>query len=121
MVTPMTLKERERGKSFIFKRKWEKKNAGKAEQPYRSFSLLKCRGEKEMSPETSPAAGPCCLAAQEGFGVRLGDPGAVVPTLPVPPAWAAAGFHLAWLKLLFLASLVIRWLQRRQTIHAGFC
>jgi len=40
--------------------------------------------------------------------MRLGEPGAVVPTLPVPPTGTAGGFHLAQLKLLFLASLAVR-------------
>lgn len=74
-----------------------------------------------MSLGTSPAPGLCCLAAQEGCGVRLGEPGAMVPTRPMPLTGAAGGFHLAWLKLLFLAILAVRWLQRRQTIHAGLC
>ena len=53
--------------------------------------------------------------------MRLGELSAVVPTHPVPLTGAAGGFHLAWMKLLFLASLVVRWLQGRQTIHAGLC
>lgn len=53
--------------------------------------------------------------------MRLGEPSAAVPTLRLLPTGAAGGFHLARPKLLFLASLAVLWLQRRQTIHAGLC
>lgn len=58
-----------------------------------------------MSLGTSSVPGSCCLAAQERCGGKLGEPGAMVPTCAMPLAGAAGGFHLTWLKLLFLASL----------------
>lgn len=87
----------------------------------------------------SPALGPRCLTAEKGFGVGLGERGALVPTLAVPPP----GFHLAWLKspfrslagpgaeggrLLALASAICqlswlnRWLGlRRRSRALGTC
>lgn len=54
---------------------------------------------------TSSVPESCCHAAQERCGGELGEPGAMVATLAMPLAGAAGGFHLTWLKLLFLASL----------------
>lgn len=70
---------------------------------------------------TSPVPRLCCQAAQEGCGVRLGEPSATVSTRPVPLIRAAGDFPLAWLTLLFLVRLAARWLQRRQVIHVGLC